>query len=70
MDSTIELIGTVKKLFDRGFGFIVPEDGKGEIFFHAGRCRGFDGLRLGDQVAFHLDEGRKGPQAVNVQKVS
>ena len=62
--------GTIKKLTDRGFGFIRTESGQ-EIFFHARDLVGksFDDIYEGQRVTF--DEGRsdKGPRAENVELV-
>ncbi|MEX0653679.1 MAG: cold shock domain-containing protein [Phycisphaeraceae bacterium] len=59
--------GTIKKLTDRGFGFIQTQSGQ-ELFFHANSLQGvsFEDLQEGQRVTF--DEGRseKGPQADNV----
>lgn len=53
----------------KGFGFIVQEDGK-EIFVHFKDVQGgVNALRDNDNVEFDVEDGRKGPQAVNVQKV-
>ena len=61
--------GKIKKLIsDRGFGFIIAEDGK-EIFFHRTALAGggFDSLVEGAGVEFDLESGPKGPSAVNVR---
>lgn len=60
--------GTIARVTDRGFGFITPEDGSKDVFFHANAVveRGFDTLREGDAVTFDLEEGPKGPSAQNV----
>ena len=61
--------GKIKKLIsDRGFGFIVAEDGK-EVFFHRTALAGgdFDSLVEGTGVEFDLESGPKGPSAVNVR---
>ncbi len=67
--------GTIKKLTDRGFGFITWE-GQGadekDLFFHGKSLVGaqYDELREGDAVTFDKDEkGEKGPAAVNVKRV-
>lgn len=63
--------GKIKKIIrDRGFGFIVAEDEK-EVFFHRSAIEGvdFDTLEEGDSVEFNLEQGPKGPRAVNVKKV-
>ncbi len=53
----------------KGYGFIVREDGK-EIFVHFKDVQGgVNGLRDNDDVEFEVEEGRKGLQAVNVRKV-
>ena len=53
----------------KGYGFIVQEDGK-EIFVHFKDVQGgVNGLRDNDNVEFEVAEGRKGQQAVNVRKV-
>ena len=63
--------GTIKKLVrDRGFGFILGQDGT-EVFFHrsAIQGQGFDALTEGQAVEFEIVDGPKGPQAGNVVKV-
>ncbi len=60
--------GTIKRLTDKGFGFIAAADGK-EYFFHQSACTGvrFDELREGQSVTFDVGSGPKGPRAENVQ---
>jgi CspA family cold shock protein len=63
--------GTIARLTDRGFGFIKPEEGDKDVFFHAqGLAEGlsYDDLREGDAVTFELEEGPKGPAAANVTR--
>jgi len=61
--------GTVKKVIaDRGFGFIVAEDGK-EYFFHRGGLDSsldFDRLTGGERVEFEIQSSPKGPRAAKV----
>ncbi|WP_374163902.1 cold-shock protein [Arcticibacter sp. MXS-1] len=53
---------------EKGYGFIVQEDGK-EIFVHFKDVQGgVNALRDNDSVEFEVAEGRKGLQAVNVKK--
>lgn len=50
----------------KGFGFITDDNGK-DIFVHISALT--EELREGDQVTFDVQEGRKGPNAVNVKRV-
>jgi len=60
--------GTIKRLTDKGFGFIAAPDGV-EYFFHQSACQGtrFDDLREGQRVTFEIGQGPKGPRAENVK---
>ncbi len=61
--------GTVKWFNEsKGFGFITPEDGSKDVFVHfsAIASEGFRTLNEGQQVNFDVEDGPKGPQAVNV----
>ena len=60
--------GTIKKMTDKGFGFIAAADGT-EYFFHQSACTGvrFDELRAGQAVTFEAGQGPKGPRAENVK---
>jgi cold shock protein len=64
--------GTVK-WFDgeKGYGFITPEDGGKDLFVHFSNIAGsgFRSLEEGQQVQFEVGEGRKGPEATDVQAV-
>ncbi|MEM6395696.1 MAG: cold-shock protein [Bacteroidota bacterium] len=58
--------GTVKFFNEsKGFGFIAPEDGSKDVFVHVNDL--IDDIREGDKVAYDVEEGRKGPNAVNVK---
>lgn len=63
--------GTVKWFNEsKGFGFITTEDG-GDVFVHYSSIQGngFKSLVEGDSVSFEVEEGPKGPKAVNVTKI-
>lgn len=62
--------GTIKRLTDKGFGFI-SVDGQKDLFFHHSNVEGiaYDDLREGQQVSYEAGEGPKGPRAENVRPV-
>ncbi len=64
--------GTIKRLTDRGFGFISREGSDKDLFFHSKELVGvtFEELREGDKVQFEVSESPKGPNAVNVSKIN
>lgn len=62
--------GKIKRLTDKGFGFI--DTGKGQdLFFHMSNLEGvrYDDLREGQRVTFTEGRGPKGPRAENVKLV-
>ena len=60
--------GTIKRLTNRGFGFIDAGNGK-DLFFHMSSVEdaGFDELLEGQRVSFNEVRGEKGPCAENVR---
>lgn len=54
----------------KGFGFITTE-GSGDVFVHYSNIsgNGFKTLAEGDDVSFEIEEGPKGPKAINVTKM-
>jgi len=66
--------GTIKTITDRGFGFIRPDEGQDDIFFHGTALSGvsFEQLRQGDRVTYtaEADPRGKGMRAANVSVVA
>ena len=62
--------GTIKRLMDRGFGFIDTGTEK-DLFFHNSALVGvsFEELREGQRVSYTEGRGQKGPCAENVKLV-
>jgi CspA family cold shock protein len=62
--------GTIKRLTDKGFGFI-DNGGEKDLFFHSSSLEGvrFDDLREGQKVSYNEAKGPKGPCAENVKVV-
>ena len=62
--------GKVKWFNDaKGFGFITPDAGGGDLFAHfsAIKMDGFKTLKEGQKVSFEVTQGPKGKQASNIQ---
>ena len=61
--------GTIKKLADKGFGFI--QGSEKDIFFHFSALEGicFEDLREGQKVEYQEGTGPKGPRAENVRLI-
>ena len=54
----------------KGYGFSEPEDGPDVFVHHSGiNSNGFRTLNEGDRVTFDIEQGKKGPAAVNVTVV-
>ena len=62
--------GTIKKLTDKGYGFI-QTDGGADMFFHSSNLDGvsYDQLFEGQRVTYTDGQGPKGPRAENVKPV-
>ncbi|MCG3164255.1 MAG: Cold shock-like protein CspLA [Bacteroidia bacterium] len=59
--------GTVKFFnVSKGYGFIKVDETNQEVFVHATGL--VDQVRQDDKVTFEVQEGKKGPNAVNVKK--
>ena len=62
--------GTIKRLTDKGFGFINTGGGE-DMFFHSSSVEGvtFEDLREGQKVSYTPGRNQKGPCAENVKPV-
>ena len=65
------MTGTIKKIMrQKGFGFIVPDDGRADVFFHRGSMAQrvqFEDFNDGDTVQFQTRKGEKGPVALDMK---
>ena len=56
---------------DKGFGFIMPNDGSKDLFVHYSEFKNPTGdnpnLTDNDKVTFEVGQGQKGPAAMNVR---
>jgi CspA family cold shock protein len=58
--------GTVKFFNEeKGFGFIKPDNGVGDVFVHVSGL--VSEVKEGDRVNYEVEQGKKGPQAKNVE---
>lgn len=67
-----QVTGTVKWFNrDKGYGFIVRDDGEKDVFVHYSAIEGtgIRNLDEGDKVQFEVESSPKGPQAVRVSAV-
>ena len=62
--------GTIKKLTDKGYGFIQTDSGT-DMFFHSSNLEGvsYDQLFEGQRVSYTDGQGPKGPRAENVKPI-
>ena len=51
---------------EKGFGFIIPDDGSQDLFVDRGCINGTGILHRGDKVSFTIGQSNKGPLAQNV----
>ena len=56
----------------KGYGFIEREDGEKDCFVHASAVReaGLRFLNEGDEIEFAVEDGEKGPSAVQLKKIN
>lgn len=59
--------GAIKKLTDKGFGFIDGE--QGDVFFHMSVLQDatFDDIHEGQSVEYEFEENQRGPRATSVK---
>jgi CspA family cold shock protein len=66
--------GTIKTLSDRGFGFIRPDEGREDLFFHRSALVDlvFEELRQGERVSYSTepDTRGRGMRAVDVRRAT
>ena len=62
--------GIIKRLTDKGFGFIRTDEGS-DVFFHRSSVEGttFEELRENQRVSYVESAGPKGPRAENVRVI-
>jgi len=55
----------------KGYGFIERDDKQKDVFVHMSAVKdaGIDYLDEGDVLTFDIEDGKKGPSAVNLKKV-
>ncbi|MFN0033115.1 MAG: cold-shock protein [Flavobacteriales bacterium] len=64
------MIGTIKKMTEKGFGFIKTDGSDKDLFFHGNALVGvnYNELNEGDSVSFDVENSPKGKNAVNVKR--
>jgi cold shock protein len=64
------MTGVIKKLNEKGFGFIAIEGQDKDLFFHSNSLVGvtFNELHEGDTLTFEVEDSPKGKNAVNVKR--
>lgn len=62
--------GEIKRLTDKGFGFIAPEGQDKDVFFHSSSLVDvtYPELKVGDIVTFEVEDSEKGPRAKDVRR--
>lgn len=66
------MTGTIKKFLDgKGYGFITPDEGDDDVFFHQSEIQmeGFRTVSEGQRVEFEVEKGAKGFSAKQVTPI-
>jgi len=65
------MTGTIVRKKPNGFGFIKPDNGDKDVFFHAQALVdvAFDDIQEGERVSFDVEQGPKGPAAANIHRI-
>jgi len=67
----VGMTGTIKKIIrQKGYGFISPDDGSDDVFFHSGSLaprNQIEDFNDGDTVQFQVRKGEKGPVAFDLK---
>ena len=53
----------------KGFGFITPDDGSGELFYHISEVDGQEILEVNDFVTYEVGQSKKGQCAKNMKRI-
>ena len=66
------MVGIIKTLTEKGFGFITVEGEAKDLFFHSKELQGvtYAELKVGDKVSFDKADSEKGPNAINVTRIA
>lgn len=74
LDKELAMPTGVVKWFNetKGFGFIKPDDGGSDVFAHYSgiKSKGFRTLKENQRVEYQVQQGQKGPQAVEIVPLS
>jgi len=64
------MTGTIVRKRENGYGFIKPDEGDKDVFFHAQSLVdvAFDDIQEGEKVTFDVEQGPKGPAATNIRR--
>lgn len=64
---TERLRGSIKFVAEKGYGFIIRQDGGADVFFHVRQFPQDTKLDIGQAVTFDLEAHKRGDRAVNIE---